>query len=268
MIMFKRNKPFILLLLITVLFLAVLPAQADTGPKRSVSVQLTNLPAGTVYAAILPKTDEATLYPNYMNDLTVPREIADKFWGKAFDGYIFTGVIRDVTESGLVEYTNRALTGFKLLVYIPETDTVLLSEPCEAYAFQSSFEADLSGGTLKMIQTGTKIDGFLRFLARLAATVGIEIAVALLFGLRKKNHLIWIALANIITQVILNLVLKSLLLSGIWYILGYSLLELMIFAVEALIYNQVWEGDEHPGKRKIWTYSFAANLASFLVGLI
>ena len=262
----RSHKVFAVLLLAFLLF--VLPAQADTGPKRSVSVRLTNLPAGTVYAAILPKTDEATLYPNYMNDLTVPREIADKFWGKAFDGYIFTGVIRDVTQSGLIEYSNRALTGFKLLVYIPETDTVLLSEPCETYAFQSSFEAYLSDGTLKMIQTGIKIDGFLRFLARLAATVGIEIGVAWLFGLRKKNHLIWIVLANIITQVILNLVLKSLLRTSAMYIVAYGLLEVAVVAIEALIYNQVWEGDEHPGKRKIWTYSFAANLASFLVGFI
>ena len=262
----RRHKAFAVLLL--AVLLVVFPVRADTGPKRSVSVRLTNLPSGTVYAAILPKTDEATLYPNYMNDLTVPREIADKFWGKAFDGYVFTGVIRDVTQSGLIEYTDRALTGFKLLVYIMETDTVLLSEPCEAYAFQSSFEADLSGGTLKMIRTGTIFSMALRFLGRLAATVGIEIGVALLFGLRKKNQLIWIVLANIITQVILNLVLKSLPLSRIWYILGYSLLELMIFAVEALIYNQVWKDADHPGKGKIWGYSLAANLASFLVGLI
>ena len=64
----RRRTAVVLLFL--ALLLTVLPARADIGPKRSISIRFEDLPAGTVYAAILPETQYAYDYPDYMNHLT------------------------------------------------------------------------------------------------------------------------------------------------------------------------------------------------------
>ena len=263
----RRRTAAVLLFL--ALLLTVLPAQADTGPKRSISIRFEDLPAGTVYAAILPEAQYAYDYPDYMNHLTVPREIADKFYGRAFGGYVFTGLMRDVTESKLIECTYLAPNRFRLLLYAAETDKTYLSDPCEQYAFRSGFKAGLDGDTFTITRTTTVLMQILGFLARLAVTILLEILIALLFGIRKKEQLKWIVIINCATQLILNLIMLRLFSSVfMFYIMVFSLFELAIFVTEAAAYRRLMTGENDPGKGKIWAYSFAANLASFLFGYV
>ncbi len=265
----RRRTAIVLLFLALLLLFTVLPARADTGPKRSISIRFEDLPAGTVYAAILPEAQYAYSYPNYMNNLTVPKEIADKFAGREFGGYVFTGLIRDVTESKRIEWTYLAPNRFRILLYAAATDISYLSDPCEQYAFRSGFTARLDGDTFRITRTTTVFMQILGFLGRLAVTILLEVLIALLFGIRKKEQLKWIVIVNAVTQLILNLIMLRMFNNVFfYYIMLFGLIELVIFVSEAAAYRHLMTGENDPGKGKIWAYSFAANLVSFLLGFV
>ncbi len=103
-------------------------------------------------------------------------------------------------------------------------------------------------------------------------TIIIEIVIALIFGLKHKKQLLLITGANAATQIILNVILNlSNYRSGsIAFILFYAMLELIVFAIEAVIYC-IWLKKLSDNKKKnsfYIIYALVANIASFGIGLI
>ena len=109
------------------------------------------------------------------------------------------------------------------------------------------------------------------FGARIVLTILIEMLVALLFGFRQKKQLLILAVVNIITQIILNVLLNVINYNSgpLAFTFFYVLFELIVFALEAVLYCTILKRLSEKKKEDAYyiLYSFVANLISFGAGL-
>ncbi|MBR3754287.1 MAG: hypothetical protein IKK49_04180 [Clostridia bacterium] len=106
--------------------------------------------------------------------------------------------------------------------------------------------------------------------ARIAITLALEIAVALIFGFKKKNLLGFITAVNVITQIALNLILFSVDINhgSMAFAAYYVFLEICVFAVEAVAYSlYIKKNPLDVSKKKAILYALVANVLSFGAGL-
>ena len=106
--------------------------------------------------------------------------------------------------------------------------------------------------------------------ARTAITLVLEIAVAFVFGFRKKNLLGFITVVNVVTQLLLNLILFSVDINhgSMAFTAYYVFLEICVFAAEALAYSTCIKKNQlDVSKKKAIVYSLVANVLSFGTGL-
>ena len=106
---------------------------------------------------------------------------------------------------------------------------------------------------------------------RVVITITVELAVAVwLFRLKSKNAVVTIISVNILTQAILNLFLKrtyAVFRSFNGWIMLIPL-EIIIVLVEMLAYTSMLKTEEGQTKKRLAGYAFAANLCSFIVGIL
>ncbi len=111
----------------------------------------------------------------------------------------------------------------------------------------------------------------LALLVRIILTIAIELTVALCFGIFGKKRLITLATVNVITQILLNLALGISMYNMGYLAFGavYILLEILVFAVEAVLYCGLLNRGEPKPKRGILyvAYALVANGVSFGLGL-
>lgn len=107
-------------------------------------------------------------------------------------------------------------------------------------------------------------------IARIAITLVLEIAVAFIFGFKKKNLIGFITVVNVITQVLLNLILFSVDINhgSMAFTAYYVFLEICVFAVEAVAYSlYIKKKQLDASKKKAIIYALVANVLSFGAGL-
>lgn len=106
---------------------------------------------------------------------------------------------------------------------------------------------------------------------RIAITVILETALALIFGYRKKKQLLLIFGVNAVTQLLLNISLNGVSLKSGYteYVITYALLELAVFIAEAIIYSAFLDKLLSKPKRRglCVIYAFCANACSLALGL-
>ena len=115
------------------------------------------------------------------------------------------------------------------------------------------------------------ISEILSLVVRILITIAIELLLALLFGFRSRKEVLFIAIVNVVTQIILNILLNIInFKSGqAAFVTGYIMLEIAVFAVEAVIYSVLLRKISEKGK-PVWkcvVYALAANAASFGAGM-
>lgn len=173
---------------------------------------------------------------------------------------------------------------FKVLLYYPESGRFAVSGKCEQYAFDSYFTIDMAGERMSMaVPDGSDSlpavrrsyplgKEILLLSVRFLLTVAVEIAVALLFGIRGKKPLLFLLAVNAVTQVLLNLSMNlfNVRPSDLLYCLVYFLLELAVFALEAVLYCYLLRRltDKPRRNRYYILYALVANAASFCIGLL
>lgn len=274
--------------------LAPLSARADHGPKPSVTVTVENPNHEKAYATLLGPAK------NYWNKEAVVVD-GDKIieGGKKSDcpddvflklaqfkdekGFSFYGEVVEVTNGGNVSWTYGTQEKFELLVYYPETQLYAKSDVCLRYTFDSFYKATINGvqdnGHIEVKQNvagnlnqniGPRLLGVL---GRFVSTLIVEILLALAFGIRHKAGLKVVLIANIITQLALNLVILLMSINRSLYlvtIIIYILMEIIICFVEALIY--IWKlrkpDNSKYSKVKLILYSLIANVCSAMLGFI
>ncbi len=260
---------------------------ADFGPKFSVEFQIDGLEGRRCYATLLSKTqfsgpaqvwDGKSPPEDYMLDGMDRKEAAEAFY--AFGGYrdpegfCFLEQVFQV-EEGRFEWGYYPPDEFKLLLYFPDTGELTAGKSLERYAFDSAFRCALreDGSLGDFTKTNSLPRQIPSFLLRVAATLLLELLLALPFGYLRRASLPVLIKTNLITQIGLNLALalyahRSGAPGGLFPAV-YLLLELGVLMVEGIVYVKRLPEcvPERPGHRRAICYSFLANAASFAAGL-
>ena len=276
-----RKVLSLLICLILVLNLPV-TAKADIGPKPSVRITFTGIKGETYYGTLLSErrsTGPATAWDGYEEYRDWKPESEKPIWEKFIayedaDGYYFLQEWWDCSETNQLNWTYYPPNPFKILLYFPETDTFYVSDIYERYAFDSYFTVDLSEYATSPITAHQSYDytwELISLAVRIVLTIALELAIALLFGYREKKALGFLAIVNVITQVVLNVALNIInYRSGsMGFTFAFICMEILVFAIEAISYKALLhrlsekEKVEHRGV----TYALVANTASFAIGL-
>lgn len=266
------------------------PVFADMGPKPSVVVDFIGLGDTRCYATLLSETPSTGPhsavgeYPD--NERYHERDAEYAVWQKFAsyqdaDGYYFLQYFGDCTETARFEWGYYPPGKFKILLYFPEEDRFLAGgQVYERYAFNSYFTVDISHlgkedetppeEEIALVKSYDYLGELLSLLVRVVATVAVELLVALLFRLYAKKQLFFIFCVNIATQIILNVLLNVIHYynGDLSFVVFYALLELLVFAVEAVLYS-VYLKRYAAKPMKKWVapvYALIANAASFAVG--
>ena len=302
----KKTLLKLISLILCTLFLACLlptAAYADTGPKPSVKITFENMGDALCYGTLLSETpstgpssvwdgNEETAYHN--GNERFPHALLDYETWKKFveyedsDGYYFLQhSVWEVSESGKLDWNYYPPQKFKILLYYPETGKFVASGIYERYAFDSYFTVDMAGVDIGAVSGDGETpsgDDFtadrsyewgreaVSLVIRILITLAIEMGVALLFGFRKKRALLLLVTVNAATQILLNVALNVIQFrSGeAAFVLGYVLLELAVFAAEAVLFS-VLRKRLTDTEKPVWffvLYALAANAVSFGAGLL
>lgn len=287
-------------LLAMLVFTQPVVASADVGPKPSINITLTNFNDELCYATILSKSQSTGPYsahdPNgeldrsvfyqfdsgYYDDENYHNEELEHIW-RVFvdyedaDGYYFLQRWWKLgSESNQIIWNYYPPYDFKLLLYYPEGETFVTSEAYERYAFDSYYTVDMSkvdaaaGGTqLKLIKSYDYTWEIISLICRIVLTIGIEIAVALLFRINGRKPLLTILITNCVTQILLNVALNLMCYFDgfMMLIFLYLPLELGVIFVEAVTYAIALRKQGVP----IWkalVYALVANVVSGGLGFV
>ena len=276
-----RKVLSLLICLILVLNLPV-TAKADIGPKPSVRITFTGIKGETYYGTLLSErrsTGPATAWDGYEEYRDWKPESEKSIWEKFIayedtDGYYFLQEWWDCSETNQLNWTYYPPTPFKILLYFPETDSFYVSDIYERYAFDSYFSVDLSEYATSPITARQSYDytwEVISLVARIVLTIALELAIALLFGYREKKALAFLAIVNVITQVVLNVALNIInYRSGsMGFTFAFICMEILVFAIEAITYKAVLHrySEKEKVNRRGVTYALVANTASFAIGL-
>lgn len=278
-----KRKVFVFLMCLVLLMAMPITASADMGPKPSVRIEFTGIEGETYYGTLLSLRDStgpASAWngnPDYAH--YHPGEDGYDIWLKFVeyqdtDGYFFLQWLWDCSENNQLNWTYYPPTSFKILLYFPETDTFYVSPVYERYAFDSYFTVDLSDYDTDPILAHQSYDytwEIISLVARIVLTIALELGIALLFGYREKKVLGFLAVVNIITQVILNVALNivNYRSGSMSFTFSYVLYELLVFAIEAVAYSVLLKkfSSKELKKGRAVGYAFVANAASFAFGL-
>lgn len=283
----KRKLTILLLCFVLLGALYPVPANADIGPKPSVHITFENMGDQLCYGTLLsqtPSTGPASAWDGneeHIHTNNLPLDIWRAFVDyKDEDGYFFLQWGWQVNESHSLDWGYRPPQSFKILLYYPETDTFIVSGIYERYAFDTYYTVNMDGIKIdsvdvqETVMTAVKSYDYtwelISLACRIILTVLIEIGIAVLFGFRQKQLLKWIAVINIVTQVILNVLLNVINYNqgSLAFFLCYILFELVVLVIETILYcfllNRLSQTDIRKGKAA--AYALVANLCSFLAG--
>ena len=276
------RKVFSLLICMILIISLPVTAKADIGPKPSVRIQFTGIEGETYYGTLLSErrsTGPATAWDGYEEYRDWKPESEKPIWEKFIayedtDGYYFLQEWWDCSETNQLNWTYYPPTPFKILLYFPETDSFYVSDIYERYAFDSYFSVDLSEYSTSPITARQSYDytwEVISLVARIVLTISLELAIALLFGYREKKALGFLAIVNVITQVVLNVALNIInYRSGsMGFTFAFICMEILVFAIEAITYKAVLHrySEKEKVNRRGVTYALVANTASFAIGL-
>jgi len=280
----------IILVLTTLLSVAV---NADMGPKASVRVNFENMGDELCYGTLL--SDDPSTGPNSVWDGIDGHEclggLDPDIW-RAFaeykdsDGFYYLQINWEVSKTKEIAWTYYPPDTFKILLYYPETQTFIVSDIYEKYAFDTYYTVDMEGVDIKSVEYDEELSSDERIKAyrtynymrelvslvvRIVLTIAVEMGVACLFGFTQKKQLLLLVLVNTVTQIILNVLLNVINYNSgeLAFVLYYILFEIVVFAVEAVIYCTYLErfGDKPLKKGYFIFYALVANAVSFGVGL-
>lgn len=288
-------------LVLSILLLTPVTANADMGPKPSVRILFEHMGDELCYGTLLSEyesTGPASVWSGIEEDGWY-KENENYSWAtfdyetwKAFveyedpDGYFFLQEGWTVSETKEIAWTYYPPNRFKILLYYPETETFVSSGVYERYAFDTYYTVDMDGVTIDSVEYNEGLSGDERFeayrsynyrveivslIARILATIAVEMVPALLFGFRKKKQLLLLVGVNAATQIVLNVLLNIINYnSGHWaFVFFYVLLELLVFGLEAIVYC-VWMNRLSDKTKPAWfyvVYALVANGVSFVAGI-
>lgn len=300
-----KKLPKIIIMLACTLSIVMnlfITANADMGPKPSVHIHFENMGDELCYGTLLSSaesTGPACVWDGneksakYNENELYPYADLDYATWKAFveykdsDGYYFLQEGWQVNETKEIDWTYHPPSSFKILLYYPEKNKFVASGIYEKYAFDTYYTVDMKGVEIGSVEyneglsNNEHIDAYrsynyrqelISLAFRIIITIAIEMAVAILFGFRKKKQLLVLASVNIITQIILNVLLNIINYNDgpSAFVSSYIFLEFIVVVLEAVLYCIILKKvSEQPKKNWYYVlYALIANAVSFGAGFI
>ncbi len=280
-----KKKVFVFISFLTIILMIPIPVSADVGPKPSIKIDIAGLKGEKYYVVLLTESKGGGPHgdADYMKERAEKMAKEDELSEEDLiyikfatyedeDGFNYIGNDWDCSKTHRYRWGYYPPEVFKILIYLPETDTFFASEILERYKFNSYYRAELMDSELLVNQVSKLPVEIISFLVRTVLTILVELGIAGLFGIREEHQLRFIAKVNIITQIGLNLALFfiSYNMGLVQFVRFYRILELMIFVVEAGLYiyyyRKVDKDRIHFSTMSLIMYSFVANLVSYNVG--
>ena len=299
----KKFTKVLTMLLCTVMVIMIFPitANADTGPKPSVRITFENLGNEECWGTLLSSKESTGPSSAWAGNEEDARHNENQNYSyqtfgydiwKAFvdyaenDDFYFLQEAWQINETKELAWTYYPPNEFKILLYFPETGEFSVSGVYERYAFDSYFTVNMDGVKLSVdyneeLSSDERINAFesynytveiVSLVARIIITILIEMAIALLFGFRKKKQLILLVGVNTATQIILNVLLNVINYNSgaLAFVIFYVLFEMAVFVIEAILYCTIMKNiSEQPKKNWFYVlYALIANAVSFGAGFI
>lgn len=298
-----KRRYIIAMLLCAVFAISLLSVTvgADMGPKPSVRITFENMGDEPCFGTLLSKTkstgpaiawDGREENAQHNGNEYYSYSVLDYETWKAFaeyedaDGYYFLQKGWKVSGTKEIAWTYYPPSSFKILLYYPKTQTFAVSDVYERYAFDTYYTVNMEDVHIGSVEydgeqsTDARIEAYrsynytqeiISLIARIIITIFIEMAVALLFGFRNKKQLLLLIGVNTATQILLNVLLNIInYKSGqSEFVLFYILLEIIVFAIEAVLYCVYMKGlSERPKRNWFYVlYSLLSNGISFAAGM-
>lgn len=270
-----KDARIIKMLIISVLLMMISQtAYADIGPKPSLTIYVKNYKNQSYYLDVLTKGDRLK-YSDYANHSRENLDVRDMpLYKYNEDGWLATHV-REQLLYGSLEGEYNEETGyivhrfsyhevpktFKVIVQY-EDGEIVVSNVITTRQFWSEVSLDLGSGKVSEIPHVSY--SFQQFIFLIVLTVIVELFIAILFKIKEYKL---ITKVNILTQLLLHFILLvtfSILNCRVWYYEFY-LLEILIVFIEFYFYKTYLKN--YNGK-KLLVYSIAANMVTFVTGLI
>ena len=279
--MSKKTKTirYLLFVILAVLLSFGLTFKADSGPKPALYITINNIDSD-IYVTLLANRESSGPYSDIKEGSHRFSELSEidlKFYeyAKATD-YYFWGISQKLDkENNTFSWTYYPPDEFLVLCYIEDSDEFVITDKAlSRYAFSSYFEMNLVNDN--GVYTFSKIRKnynyaleIMHFMLRVIITLVIEMALAyFLFRFRGKAFIV-ILVANILTQVGLNVFLNVIHVNSMLQIIFYAFLEVMVMVVEMVIYLiALRKIDKKYEVGIIIIYTVLANLLSFGLGLV
>lgn len=279
----KRLMKFfsITLLLFVIIFItSPVKTKADIGPKPSLTVKVTGANAKKYTITFIGTRARG---PNITYEQWREHQKDDYHLGDYHpimeyvdsEGYMWVGHHQTLEGDGEFTWGYYPPRDFKILI-LTEDGKFYSSKALSAYAFNSYYKIDFNKlsfdeakniGQINFVKNNYNYGlEIISFLIRLSLTIGIELALALLFRYRSKRHLVIILITNAITQLFLNIGLnlvtyfQGILLALIFY----TVAEIFITLTESIFYATMFKKE---GSFKAFMYGVVANVLSFGVGI-
>ncbi|MBS7219626.1 MAG: hypothetical protein KH028_09465 [Oscillospiraceae bacterium] len=289
----KKRWCSILTALLLLLPLAAMPVSADAGPKPSVVVALEGLEGRTCWGTLLSQQEGTGPYGRFYEEEAAEDPAEDRALRALLpldqmdaEGFHLLDFVEDCSN-GELSWTYYPPHTYKIALWFPKEDALVVSGVYHRYAFDSYYRLDLSdveltpGGIVELEAARLQRDypygaSLLALVGRMAITLLVELLLALAFGLSTGRALKWVAGVNLATQLGLNLGLELFTycngaLEGMMAILAlpvYLAAEVAVTLVELRIYRRKLVGERGLSDRRITVYTWTANISSFLIGVL
>ena len=263
---------FILIAIFTFTFISSNKVSADMGPHSSIRIEIVGN-TNNLYMTLLSKSKNSGPWSidNDIND-----DIDLKF--KEFkDDFYYLGLNKEITNK-VFEWSYMPPSPFKVLIYDKTNDKFITDGKIyESYAFYSEFKLNLNNDSFTLEKNKSITSELLNLLLRITLCLIIELIVAIIFKF-KKQELLLIALANLITQIILNALLNLVIYYNGFNILliipYYIISEIIVLIIETAIYFVFIPKIDNKyninlkNNTNILGYALLANMISLTLGAI
>lgn len=266
------KKRSIIIMVLCLILLIPCFAYADTGPKPSININIKNPPDEDYVLDIIEKQN----HPDDNRKSQDRTDISDDIWQKLLNyndnGWMSASIFDFLCHNSLhqskagsretFKYTYRPPQEFRIIVVtksgdIKVSDTIVK----KSFFYTCTYDYSTNKVTISLLSSQSTTALIISFLITLGLTFIIEILISLPFSFNPHKKVQKILIVNTITQIILYAVILIYYSLTAYpdYITIFSISEIFIIAIEALIYIKLFKGCS---KKSIITYTVIANLVS------
>ena len=171
--------------LCSILFLIILflnPTRADMGPKPSVNIRFLGAPNEPYFVTLLSEQEQYgpwhRVYPYTISDYA-KEELEVKAYTKFVeyqdeDGFYFLNYVQNCNETNTFAWTYYPPSTFKVAVYCPSSDELMVSEITKRVAFDTYFEAQYGTQPLQLREEIKLEKKLLSFFVRVLLTIVVS----------------------------------------------------------------------------------------------